>query len=76
MEFENGRKYQKLTKTDKYPWCKKEKTVNKKCKVVKTVSALSLNWANMIFSICIYNVIKFFSKKFKKNCIKTIDIRE
>lgn len=29
-EFENGRKYQKLTKTDKYPWCKKEKTVNKK----------------------------------------------
>lgn len=30
MEFENGRKYQKLTKTDKYPWCKKEKTVNKK----------------------------------------------
>lgn len=53
MEFENGRKYQKLTKTDKYPWCKKE----------KTVSALSLKYANMIFSICIYNVIKFFFKK-------------
>jgi len=30
MEFENGRKYQKLTKTDKYPWCKKEENVNKK----------------------------------------------
>lgn len=28
MEFENSRKYQKLTKTDKYPWCKKEKNVN------------------------------------------------
>ena len=39
MEFENGRKYQKLTKTDKYPWSKKEKIVNKKCKVAKTVSA-------------------------------------
>lgn len=39
MEFENGRKYQKLTKTDKYPWCKKE----------KNVSALSLKYANMIF---------------------------
>lgn len=30
MEFENGRKYQKLTKTDKYTWSKKEETVNKK----------------------------------------------
>jgi hypothetical protein len=30
MEFENGRKYQKLTKTDKYPWCKKEKIVSTK----------------------------------------------
>lgn len=50
MEFENGRKYQKLTKTDKYPWCKKEKTVNtKRCKKEKTVSALSLKYANMIF---------------------------
>lgn len=66
MEFENGRKYQKLTKTDKYPWCKKEKNVN----------TLSPNWTNTIFSICIYNVIKFFSKKNLKNCIKTIDIRE
>lgn len=56
MEFENGRKYQKLTKTDKYTWSKKE----------ENVSALSLKYANMIFSICIYNVIKFFSKKFKK----------
>lgn len=63
MEFENGRKYQKLTKTDKYPWCKKEKTVNKKVQKGKTVSALSLKYANMIFSICIYNVIKFFFKK-------------
>lgn len=43
-------------------WCKKE----------KTVSALSLKYTNMIFSICIYNVIKFFSKNLK-NCIKTID---
>lgn len=27
-EFGNGRKYQKLTKTDKYPWCKKEENVS------------------------------------------------
>lgn len=36
-EFGNGRKCQKLTKTDKYPWCKKEKNVNtqKRCKKEK-----------------------------------------
>lgn len=28
MEFENSRKYQKLTKTDKYTWSKKEENVN------------------------------------------------
>lgn len=28
MEFENGRKYQKLTKTYKYTWSKKEENVN------------------------------------------------
>ena len=56
MEFENSRKYQKLTKTDKYTWSKKEENVN----------TLSPNWTNTIFSICIYNVIKFFFKKFKK----------
>lgn len=67
MEFENGRKYQKLTKTDKYPWCKKEKNVNtQKVQKGKNVNTLSQNWTNTIFSICIYNVIKFFSKKFKK----------
>lgn len=53
MEFENSRKYQKLTKTDKYTWSKKEETVN----------TLSPNWTNTIFSICIYNVIKFFFQK-------------
>ena len=39
MEFENGRKYQKLTKTDKYTWSKKEENVN----------TLSPNWTNTIF---------------------------
>lgn len=28
MEFKNSRKYQKLTKTDKYTWSKKEENVN------------------------------------------------
>ena len=34
--------------------------------MVKTVIALSLKRANKIFSICIYNVIKFFQKNLKK----------
>ena len=43
-EFGNGREYQKLTKTDKYPWCKKEKTVStKRCKKEENVNVLSLN---------------------------------
>lgn len=66
MEFENSRKYQKLTKTDKYTWSKK----GRKCKYIIP----ELNKYD--FFICIYNVIKFFFKKFKKICIKTIDIRE
>lgn len=42
-EFGNGRKCQKLTKIDKYPWCKKEENANKRCKVAKSVSAFSPN---------------------------------
>jgi hypothetical protein len=39
----NGRKYQKLTKTDKSLDVKGKNCKHKRCKVVKTVSALSLN---------------------------------
>lgn len=38
------REWEEVPKTDKYPWCKKE----------KTVSALSLKYANMIFFLFVY----------------------
>ncbi len=52
-EFGEWKEVQKTDKNWQVTWCKKE----------KTVSALSLKYANMIFSSCIYNVIKFFFKK-------------
>lgn len=48
-EFGNGRKYQKLTKTDKSLDVKGKNCKHKRCKKEKTVSALSLKYANMIF---------------------------
>lgn len=59
--------WKEVPKTDKnwqVPLVQKRgKCKQKGCKVAKTVSAFSPNWINMIFSICIYNVIKFFFKK-------------
>lgn len=54
MEFENGRKYQKLTKTDKSLDVKGKNCKHKWCKKEKTVSALSLKYANMIFFLFVY----------------------
>lgn len=77
MEFENGRKYQKLTKTDKYSWCKKEETVNKKVQKGKNCKCIIVEVCKYdFFSICIYNVIKFFFKKILKNLYNTIDKRK
>lgn len=40
-KFGNGRKYQKLTKTDKYLWCKKEENVMTCSRQKKQVGAVN-----------------------------------
>lgn len=51
MEIWNDKKYQKLTKNWQVPLVQKGKKCKytKKVQKGKNVSALSLNWANMIF---------------------------